>query len=251
MNVICRVCSKPMLIRPYKQDQCSDCFNEYRRNHRKKNPEKHMLYNAHARAKTTDIIFDLKLKDIVIPKICPVLKIPLFIGTGQPTNNSPSIDKIIPELGYTPINIVIVSHRANSIKNNASFDEIKLIFNNYYNSHKGPTSSKFNLSNKLRILRSVRHNIKNRDLDFNLSIDDFNIPDFCPILNIELNFEKGRKINYQSPSLDRINNNYGYVPNNIRIISTRANTLKSDSSYEEYEKIYLFYKDIIKSRNLL
>ena len=38
--------------------------------------------------------------------------------------NSPSIDKIIPEKGYVPGNVIIVSMKANMIKSFATPDEI-------------------------------------------------------------------------------------------------------------------------------
>ena len=39
---------------------------------------------------------------------------------GVPRPNSPSLDKIIPELGYVPGNVRVISHQANFMKNDAS-----------------------------------------------------------------------------------------------------------------------------------
>ena len=51
--------------------------------------------------------------DIFIPSHCPVFGMPLEIGQGVPTDNSPSLDKIIPALGYIPGNVLVVSNKAN------------------------------------------------------------------------------------------------------------------------------------------
>lgn len=53
--------------------------------------------------------------------------------------------------------------------------------------------------------------------------------------------EGGRNID--TPSLDRINPNLGYVPGNIRIISNLANMMKSSANLEQLKK---FYKNIWK-----
>jgi len=47
-------------------------------------------------------------------------------GKGQKgaTSNSPTIDRIIPELGYVPNNVIWVSHLANAIKHTATVDEL-------------------------------------------------------------------------------------------------------------------------------
>ena len=89
-----------------------------------KNPERALLMNTKNRAKTKNIPFNLTLEDIKIPEYCPVLGIKLSKGTGRPASNSPSIDKIIPSLGYTKGNIIIVSYRANMIKTDATYEEI-------------------------------------------------------------------------------------------------------------------------------
>ena len=57
-----------------------------------------------------------------IPDVCPVLGIPLDQdpkGKGERSDNSPSLDKFIPSLGYVKGNIHIISWRANHLKNDA------------------------------------------------------------------------------------------------------------------------------------
>lgn len=51
----------------------------------------------------------------------------------------------------------------------------------------------------------------------------------------------GRGGKNNSPSLDRIRNELGYVRGNVIVISNRANRLKSDASIEELRDIASFY----------
>lgn len=81
------------------------------------------------RCKTKNLPFDITLEDLVAPNECPVLKkpiIPASIGGVNPM--MPSVDRHIPEKGYTKDNIVIMSHRANSLKSNATFEEIEALY---------------------------------------------------------------------------------------------------------------------------
>lgn len=85
------------------------------------------LINVRSRAKKKGLPFDLTLDDIVIPAVCPVLGIPLIERSGKFSDNSPSIDRTIPEKGYVKGNIAIMSYRANRIKCHASLAELKAI----------------------------------------------------------------------------------------------------------------------------
>lgn len=89
-----------------------------------KTNEQTLLAHAKNRAKRKSLPFDLTVEDIIIPPICPVLGIPIFKGVGKPSDNSPSLDRIIPSLGYVRGNIAVISKRANQIKNNGSLAEI-------------------------------------------------------------------------------------------------------------------------------
>ena len=86
--------------------------------------------------------------------------------------------------------------------------------------------------------------------EFNITIEDINIPEKCPVLGIPLVLHKGegKGPKYDSPSVDRIDSNLGYVKGNVRVISWRANTLKSNANYTE---ILALYADALRIRATL
>ena len=49
------------------------------------------------------------------------------INEGVSAANSPSVDRIVPELGYVKGNVQIISHKANTIKSNATLEDLKLM----------------------------------------------------------------------------------------------------------------------------
>ena len=97
----------------------------------KNNPEKLILQAAKQRALKKNIEFNLKEIDILIPDECPVLGIKLIKGIDKLSDNSPSIDRIDNNKGYTKDNILIVSYKVNAIKRNASIEELGLIYEFY------------------------------------------------------------------------------------------------------------------------
>lgn len=95
--------------------------------YRHKYPEKYLLRNVKRRARLNDIPCTIGLEDIVIPQVCPVLGIPLFMGTSKDHRNAPSVDRIIPALGYVPGNVRVISHRANNLRSNGTAAELKKV----------------------------------------------------------------------------------------------------------------------------
>lgn len=83
------------------------------------------------------------------------------------------------------------------------------------------------------MIRSARSRAKKQWWEFSITEDDFEIPDYCPILGLKLEHGTGRGPTDTSPTLDRIDNSKGYVPGNVQVISCRANRLKWDASPEE------------------
>ena len=99
------------------------------RRYNRENPNYMLWRNAKRRALAKNIYFDLNKEHIVIPMICPILKIPMFSSVGLRGGGpaSPTIDRIDPRKGYTKDNIHVICKRANTIKSNATPEELKLI----------------------------------------------------------------------------------------------------------------------------
>lgn len=89
--------------------------------------EWYLWIGAKRRALERNLPFNLELSDIHIPDCCPVLGIRLFKAGNKLTSNSPSLDRTIPELGYIKGNIAVLSHKANSLKNNGTLEDHRAI----------------------------------------------------------------------------------------------------------------------------
>jgi hypothetical protein len=68
--------------------------------------------------------FSILPEDVIIPSHCPYLNIPLEPGIGYVTDNSPSLDRIDNLKGYIPGNIQVISFLANSMKRNATEEQL-------------------------------------------------------------------------------------------------------------------------------
>lgn len=107
-----------------------ELYNQNRIKYREENPERRMLTSAKERAKNKNLDFNLELSDIYIPEFCPYLEIPLFKGTKTVRKNSPSLDRIDSSLGYVKGNIQVISNLANTMKNNATREELIIFCTN-------------------------------------------------------------------------------------------------------------------------
>jgi len=94
------------------------------------------------------------------------------------------------------------------------------------------------------MLQRAKQRSKNYGYTFDLTVDDFDIPEICPILGIPLVVSEastGFKIPpFNSPSLDRVDSSKGYVRGNVIVCSTKANILKNSGSAEDHRKIAEF-----------
>lgn len=92
------------------------------------------------------------------------------------------------------------------------------------------------------IWKRAKQRAEKHNMDFNITEEDIIIPEVCPILEVPLIY--GIKGNYEySPSLDRIDNNKGYIKGNIQVVSKKANSMKNSASLEELHK---FCKNILR-----
>ena len=78
--------------------------------------------------------WNLDFIDLVWPKFCPVLGIELNYFSKGRSENSPSFDRIDSNLGYIKGNVVVMSWRANRLKNNGTAEEHEKIANYLRNS---------------------------------------------------------------------------------------------------------------------
>lgn len=81
---------------------------------------------------------------------------------------------------------------------------------------------------------SAKHRAKHLNLPFTISINDIVIPKVCPVLGIELCWNRGRE---RTPSIDRRDNALGYTKENVLVISMRANRIKNDATATELRAI--------------
>jgi len=97
--------------------------------------EYEMLCQAKKRAKKKGLDFNLEISDIRIPQRCPLLGIEIWVAGEVQTSASPSLDRIDPSLGYIKGNVWVISNRANTIKSDATIEELKLIASNLGAAH--------------------------------------------------------------------------------------------------------------------
>ena len=95
------------------------------------------------------------------------------------------------------------------------------------------------------MVKNARLRAEQRGIPFALTIDHLEaiLPMHCPVLGMPIRFHvgEGRGPRDDSPSLDCIIRDRGYVPGNVIIVSSRANRIKSDASLGELRAIADFY----------
>ena len=90
-----------------------------------KSPEYLIWYRAKNNAKEKSLEFNLEIEDITIPTLCPYLGVELLTESNQSRNpNYFSIDRVDSEKGYVKGNIQIISLLANTMKNNATINQL-------------------------------------------------------------------------------------------------------------------------------
>lgn len=107
--------------------ECPEFFSKQAKEYRHKNPKKRMILSARARAASLGFEFSITEDDFEIPTNCPILGIELFVGSGRCGPNSPSLDRINSSIGYVPGNVQVISNKANTIKNNATLEELVIM----------------------------------------------------------------------------------------------------------------------------
>ena len=89
---------------------------------------------------------------------------------------------------------------------------------------------------RYKMYHNAQHRAKKKGIPFTISMDDIVIPEVCPLLEIPL-VSTHDKRDPRNPSLDQISPGKGYTPDNIQVISSRANWLKGDATLTELKTL--------------
>ena len=87
---------------------------------------------------------------------------------------------------------------------------------------------------RYKMFHNAQHRAKRKGIPFTITINDIIIPETCPLLGIPL-VSTSDKRDPRNPSLDQITPGKGYTPDNIWVVSSRANWIKCDASIQELE----------------
>lgn len=146
LSYLCKNCTRAY-SKKYKQEHVEE-NKKYSRKHYKENSASiklrttaylktnvviRLLINAKRRAKERNLEFNIVKEDLLpLPTHCPVLGIELVAnGTKHNKQNSYSLDRVDNTKGYIKGNVIVVSFRANTLKNSASKEELRKLYEFY------------------------------------------------------------------------------------------------------------------------
>lgn len=148
-NWICKACQKTYSAQQYQKHKAK--VNARSADWRKAHPDKardlacrshernyanRMWAAARRRAAKKGVPFTITPSDITLPEYCPVLGLKLDYSVGtkgrKASHNSPNLDRRLPELGYVPGNVLVISKKANTIKSNATPEELLKVANYFW-----------------------------------------------------------------------------------------------------------------------
>lgn len=92
------------------------------------------------------------------------------------------------------------------------------------------------------MLTRAKDRAKKAGQPFDIEQSDIIVPEVCPYLGIPI-FKGTGKQSDNSPSLDRIRPNEGYVKGNIEVISNKANAMKYSATPEE---LVMFAREVLR-----
>lgn len=113
--------------------------------------------------------------------------------------------------------------------------------------HRNTMDKKRRLQNpKHWLWATAKFRAKRKGIDFNITEEDFDLPNICPLLEIPM-WKNPEEPCANSYSLDRIDSSKGYIKGNVWVVSKRANAIKSDATLEELELLVTNLRNKINS----
>tara|TARA_R110002096_G_scaffold366326_1_gene559715 strand:+ start:15 stop:512 length:498 start_codon:yes stop_codon:yes gene_type:complete len=95
---------------------------------------------------------------------------------------------------------------------------------------------KYTTDPSFHMFHEAKKRAKRQGVPFTIEKSDIKIPDKCPVLGIPLYVGK-KGTSAHSPSLDKYVPELGYVKGNIHVISLKANTMKSNATSADVQKL--------------
>jgi hypothetical protein len=93
------------------------------------------------------------------------------------------------------------------------------------------------------LINASKQRAKNKNREHNITVEDikaiYPVDGCCPIFGMKLEFNNAG-FRENSPSIDRIDSTKGYTPDNIQIISWKANRIKGYASTQELEMLLAY-----------
>ncbi len=94
-----------------------------------------------------------------------------------------------------------------------------------------------------KLLSHLRQSAKKRNLKCTITISDLNdlsYPITCPLLDVPIDYIS-RGYGEFKPSIDRIDSDLGYEPENIQVMTVKANRAKNNLSDLELKQMAKYY----------
>lgn len=90
-----------------------------------------------------------------------------------------------------------------------------------------------------RLLKLAKRRAKEKNIECSINEQNLNWTGVCPVLGVELKPCRD-KCSSNSPTLDRMKNEEGYIEGNVQIISFKANSIKGNATADEIYKVALY-----------
>ena len=114
------------------RSDCKVCQKAYRKRYNIGRPFYAILEAARRRAKDRDVPFSIteEYLESIWTGVCPVFQTRLSLpnhGGHELSPTKPSLDRLVPDKGYVPGNVIWISMRANQIKSDGTSAEIQAV----------------------------------------------------------------------------------------------------------------------------
>jgi hypothetical protein len=111
---------------------CKECHAAYCKSYGMGRPFYALLNTARKRAKDRDLPFSIteEYLESIWTGVCPVFQVRLDLpshGGNALSPTKPSLDRLVPDKGYIPGNVIWISFRANTIKSDANSEEVQAV----------------------------------------------------------------------------------------------------------------------------